>query len=83
MRARIAALTNRLGEELKQRDALSARLREAELVITAQRRRLDALRAEQAAVERRRAELRAEQLRDQNALQAERTALAAQVRPRT
>jgi murein hydrolase activator len=80
VRARIAALTNRVSDELKQRDALSARLRETELVITAKRQHLDALRAAQAAAERRRSELRAEQLRDQNALQAERTALAAQVR---
>jgi septal ring factor EnvC (AmiA/AmiB activator) len=79
VRAHIAALTDRLGEELKQRDALSARLRETELVITAQRRRLDELHAERAAVERRRTELRGEQLRDQNSLQAERAALAAQV----
>jgi murein hydrolase activator len=80
VRARIAALTNRLGDELKQRDASSARLRETELVITAKRQRLDALRAAQAAAERRRSELRGEQLREQNALQAERAALAAQVR---
>ncbi len=80
VRARIAALTNRLGDELKQRDALSSRLREAELVITAKRQKLDALRAEQIAAERHRAELRAEQSRDQNALQTERAALAAQVR---
>lgn len=80
VRARIAALTNRLGDELKQRDALSARLRETELVITAKRRRLEALRAEQAAVERHRSELRGEQSRDQNALQAERSALGRQVR---
>jgi septal ring factor EnvC (AmiA/AmiB activator) len=79
VRAHIAALTDRLGEELEQRDALSARLRETELVITAQRRRLDELHAERAAVERRRTELRGEQLRDQNSLQAERAALAAQV----
>jgi septal ring factor EnvC (AmiA/AmiB activator) len=72
VRARIAALTNRLGDELKERDALSARLREAE--------RLDTLRAAQAAAERRRSELRAEQGRDQNALQAERAALGQQVR---
>jgi septal ring factor EnvC (AmiA/AmiB activator) len=76
VRARIAALTNRLGDELKQRDALSARLREAELVITAKRRRLETLRAAQAAAERRRAELRAEQARRQSALQAEREDLA-------
>src|SRR5450631_420826 len=80
VRAHIAALTNHLGEELKQRDALSALLREIELVITAQRRRLDELHAEQAAAERRRTELRGEQLRDQNDLQAERAALAAHVR---
>ena len=80
VRARIAALTNRLGDELKQRDSLSARLRAAELVITAKRRRLDELRAAQAAAERRRSELRAQQGRDQNALQAERDSLAAQLR---
>jgi septal ring factor EnvC (AmiA/AmiB activator) len=80
VRARIAALTNRLGDELKERDALSARLREAELVITAKRQRLDSLRAAEAAAERRRSELRAEQGRDQNALQAERAALGQQVR---
>jgi septal ring factor EnvC (AmiA/AmiB activator) len=80
VRARIAALTNRLGDELKQRDALSARLRETELVITAKRRHLDALRAEEAAAERRRAELRDEQLHDQNALQSERSGLGQQVR---
>jgi septal ring factor EnvC (AmiA/AmiB activator) len=80
VRARIAALTNRLGDELKERDALSARLRGAELVITAKRQRLEALRAAEAAAERRRSELRREQERDQNALQAERAALGQQVR---
>src|SRR5882672_1197785 len=80
VRARIADLANRLGDELEKRDALHARLREAELVITAKRRRLDALRAAEAAAERRRSELRMEQGRDQNALQAERTALTEQVR---
>src|SRR3984893_3222712 len=80
VRARIAALTNRLGDELKERDALSARLREAELAITAKRQRLETLRAAEAAAERHRSELRAEQGRDQNALQAERTALGQQVR---
>jgi septal ring factor EnvC (AmiA/AmiB activator) len=80
VRARIAALTNRLGDELKERDALSARLRETELVITAKRRRLEALHAAQAGAERRRSELRGEQGRDTDALQAERAALAAQVR---
>ena len=80
VRGRIAALTERLGEELKRRDALGGRLREIELSITAKRRRLESLHAEQAAVERRGAELRAEQARDQSALQAERVALGKQVR---
>jgi murein hydrolase activator len=80
VRARIAALTNRLGDELKERDALSARLRQAELAVTAKRQRLEALRAEETAAERRRSELRAEQARAQNALQAERAALGRQVR---
>ena len=51
VRARIAALTGRLSGELKERDALSARLREAELVITAKRRRLDTLHAAELAAE--------------------------------
>ena len=80
VRERIAALTNRLGAELKQRDALNARLREADLSITATRRRLDGLYAAELAAERRRSELRAEQARDRSALDAERAALGAQVR---
>jgi murein hydrolase activator len=80
VRAHIAALTSRLGDELKQRDALSARLRDADLAITAQRQRLDGLRTAQAAAERRRSELHGEQRRVQNALQEERNALAAEVR---
>jgi septal ring factor EnvC (AmiA/AmiB activator) len=80
VRARIADLTSRLSDELKARDALSAHLREAELLITAKRQRLETLRAAEVAAERRRSELRIEQGRDQNALQAERAALGAQVR---
>ena len=80
VRARIAALTNRLGDELKERDALSSRLRAAELVITAKRRRMETLRVEKIAAERRRTELRGEQAATQNALQAERAALGEEVR---
>ena len=80
VRARIADLSNRLGDELEKRDALSSRLREAELVITAKRQRLDTLRAAEVAAERRRSELRALQGRSQNALQAERAALREQLR---
>jgi septal ring factor EnvC (AmiA/AmiB activator) len=80
VRARIAALTGRLGDELKERDALNAHLREAELVVTAKRRRLDALHAAESAAERHRSELRAEQAAGQNALRTERAALAAWLR---
>ena len=80
VRARIATLTGRLSGELKERDALSARLRAAELVITAKRRRLDTLRAAELTAELRRSALRGEQQAEQNALQAQRAALAAQVR---
>ncbi len=80
VRARITALTNRLSFELKQRDALNARLRDADLEITAKRRRLDSLHAAQLDAERRRGELRAEETRTAAALEAERAALAAQAR---
>jgi septal ring factor EnvC (AmiA/AmiB activator) len=80
VRGRIAALTERLGEELKRRDVLGAKVRETELVITAKRRRLEALHTQQVAVERHRADLRLEQGRQQSALQTERNVLAAQVR---
>src|SRR5580765_363651 len=43
IRGRIAALTNRLHDELKERDAQGARLREAEVGIAAVRRRLENL----------------------------------------
>src|ERR1700720_1311714 len=80
VRARIAELTNRMGSQLAQRDSLSARVRETELVIAAKRQRVEELRAAEAAAERRRSELRMEQGRDGIALQAERTALTEQVR---
>jgi murein hydrolase activator len=80
VRQRIADLTGRLGSELKQRDALSARLRDADLAITAERRRLESLTAAEAALERQRIELNAEEARNRAALETERASLAAQVR---
>jgi murein hydrolase activator len=80
VRSRISELTQRLGEQLKERDALSARLRDAELEITEKRRRLEDLRISEAAAERRRGQLRAEQARGQDDLAAERETLAAQMR---
>jgi murein hydrolase activator len=80
VRARIAELTQRMGSQLAQRDAMSARVREAELVIAAQRQRMDALHAALTVAQRQRSELLAEQTRDQDALQGERASLAAQAR---
>ncbi len=80
VRARIAALTSRLGSQLKDRDALAARVRDADLEITARRVRMEALRTAQLATVRRRGELRAEQVRNQSALDAQRATLASQVR---
>jgi septal ring factor EnvC (AmiA/AmiB activator) len=80
VRGRIAELTTRLSRELAQRDALNARLREADLLITEKRRRLDALNAAEQAAERQRNELRAEQSKTRDALESQRAALAAQVR---
>ncbi len=80
VRARIAQLTNRLGDELKQRDELSARVRDVELVITAKRRRLETLRAAEGASERRRSELRAEESATRDELQVQRAVLNDQVR---
>ena len=80
VRARIAELTARLGSELKQRDALDARLRDADLGITAERRRLESLNAALLAAERQRNELNVEQAHNRAALDTERASLAAQVR---
>jgi septal ring factor EnvC (AmiA/AmiB activator) len=80
VREKISALTNRLGAELQQRDAMSARLRDADLAITAARRRLEDLKTQAAAAELRRAQVRAEEARVNRSLDAQRSALAAQVR---
>ena len=80
LRARIAELTGRIGAQLAQRDSLSARVRDTELIIAAKRQRVEELRAAQLAAERHRSELRAEQARNLNALQAERASLATQAR---
>ncbi|HEY2466177.1 MAG TPA: peptidoglycan DD-metalloendopeptidase family protein [Steroidobacteraceae bacterium] len=80
LRARIAELTGRMGSQLAQRDSLSARVRETELLIAAKRQRVEELHAAQLAAERRRAELRAEESRNLNALQSERASLASQAR---
>jgi len=80
IRARIADLAQRIGSELQRRDAESARLREAELRITAQRRQLEELRIRQSAAERRRNGLIEDQSKTRRSLDAECKALAEQMR---
>jgi septal ring factor EnvC (AmiA/AmiB activator) len=80
VRGRIAALTDRLRGELKERDARGARLREAEVGIAATRSRLEGLRTAALAAERRRAELHAEQTHAQAALEEARADLAVEAR---
>jgi murein hydrolase activator len=80
LRARIAELANRMGSQLAQRDSLSARVRETELIIAAKRQRVEELHAAQLVAEHHRSELRADQTRNQNALQSERISLANQAR---
>jgi septal ring factor EnvC (AmiA/AmiB activator) len=80
VRARIAELTGRMGAQLAQRDSLSARVRETELVIAAKRQHVEELHAAQIAVERRRSELREEEGRNLAALQSQRASLASQAR---
>jgi murein hydrolase activator len=80
LRARITELTTRMGSQLAQRDSLSARVRETELVIATKRQRVEELHTAQLAAERHRADLRAEEGRNLSALQAERASLASQAR---
>jgi septal ring factor EnvC (AmiA/AmiB activator) len=80
VRARIAELTNRMGTQLAQRDSLSARVRETELVIAGKRQHVEELRVAQNAVERKRAELRTEETRNLAALQSQRASLGSEAR---
>jgi murein hydrolase activator len=80
LRARISELTTRMGSQLAQRDSLSARVRETELVIAAKRQRVEELHTAQLAAERHRSDLRAEEGRNLSALQAQRASLAKQAR---
>jgi len=79
LRTRIEELTKQRAVELAERDALGARLRQAELAITTRRRSLDVLHAAVAAAERRRSLSLAEQARTRAELDGERAALAGQV----
>ena len=80
VRARIAEMTRRRAQELAARDEQGARLRDAELKVTAKRQALEDLQAATREVAQRRSELQAERQHARAALDAERAQLAAQIR---
>lgn len=80
VRAEIAALEQRLSRSRAERERSSRALRESELQVAEASRALEAVRAELAAAEARQGELAAEHAAAERRLDAERAALAAQVR---
>jgi len=76
----IAELQQAIRAETTARDSVAARLRDAELTVAGARQRLDQLRAERSESTRRRAELQIQRTKSERALDAERTALAGQLR---
>ena len=76
----IAELQQAIRAETTARDSLAARLRNAELTVAGARQRLDQLRAQRRESARRRADLQVERTDHEHTLEAERTALAGQLR---
>ncbi len=80
IREDIAELQKSIRSETTERDGLAARLRDAEITVAEARRRLDGLRAQRKESTRRRAELQAKRVGAERALEAQRDALAGQLR---
>lgn len=80
VRREIAELQESIRSETTARDSLAARLRDAELTEAGARRRLDELRGERSTRTQRRANLQTDRAATEGALDAERDALASQVR---
>lgn len=80
LRARIESVRKEATADLARRDALSSRLREAELAVQTARHRLEELRQRRVASETRLKQLRSERSRTEQQIAAERSTLAAQVR---
>lgn len=76
----IAELQQAIRAETTARDNLAARLRNAELTVAGARQRLDQLRVQRRESARRRADLQVERADGERTLEAERTALAGQLR---
>lgn len=80
VRKEITELQQSIRSDTTQRDQLAGRLRDAELTVSGQRRKLDELRERRAQSARRRAALQAEHSRVESSLADERAALAGQLR---
>jgi murein hydrolase activator len=80
VRKEITELQESIRSDTTQRDQLAGRLRDAELTVAGQRRKLDDLRGQRADSARRRAALQAEHSRVEASLGDERAALAGQLR---
>jgi murein hydrolase activator len=80
VKSRIERVRRTVNEDVEKRDRLSVQLRDAELGVQAARRRLEELRAGRIASESRLKELEREQARRERELEAERGALAGELR---
>ena len=80
VRKEITELQQSIRSDTTQRDQLAGRLRDAELTVSGQRRKLDDLRGQRADSARRRTALQAEHARVETSLADERAALAGQLR---
>ncbi len=80
IRKDIAELQKSIRSETTERDGLAARLRDAEFTVAEARQRLDGLQAQRKESTRRRAELKVERDGTERSLEAERAALAGQLR---
>ena len=78
--ARIREVTDAVQGDVAKRDSVAAELHSADHALAAARSRVEAVREQRAASDRRRAELREEQARATVSLNAERTALAGQLK---
>lgn len=80
IRREIAGVQAQISKDTSRRDALAARLRDAELTVAEARRRLDAVRAERAQSEKRRAQLQQQKAESETALESQRSGLAGELR---
>jgi septal ring factor EnvC (AmiA/AmiB activator) len=80
VQTRIKAVTAAVQADIERRDRVAADLRDAEQAVRAAQDRLDDVRTQRATAERKRAALQADQKRETQAMEAERDALAGQLK---